>query len=392
MKAKIYAMLVCAMFAAAVLPSVSAAATTLNVVDDEEIYVFAEYNHTAADIKELLGLSLDENDMLYISYYNTSWEESGVGGGTMNHTSTTPTKDSNDIVWFNINIVNPTTLEKQVNFTNRQVFFDDATITDANFDDAKTALLINDTYDDDNFYFIVTIPDGVEFTHGDYSYVYDDNNWTINDEDGDEVGNITSWEHNESRNVYAMNLTDDDKSHQLVIYSDDLHATSTAVSAKRITATKYWGLSQTKVDYTMNTEATDDYSLITSSDGYVAFDVFKDYGGWLGAKWAGGSTKFKMSADSFSYDSSPIWQFWGPTWTEIETHESEINGIKVGTIEYIYLSKDTGEEDTDEIFKDNYGVITSKGEATTVSGLDVFFMYTSRTPEAVAASRATNFA
>jgi hypothetical protein len=188
-----------------------------------------------------------------------------------------------------------------------------------------------------------------------------------------------------------MNLSDDDNSHQIVFYDDALHGTSTTVTAKRVTAAKFWIWPDTTATYSMETEATTEYSMFTSEDGYVAFDVYNDYGGYLG-KYSGGKTAFKMTSDSFKYETTPWYKIWGTEWTDIDTHESEINGIKVGVIEYIYLSEDTGAEDNNEILKDNLGVITSKGEATTVSGFNIIRMWTSRTPEAVAYLKTTNFA
>ena len=385
MKAKkICAMLVCAMFAATVLPTVSAAATILTAVEDEDIYVIMEdYNYTADDLSELLGMSLDEDDTLYISYYSQAEVE------VLTHASDTPTKDSNDIVWFDVD------LELMSN-TTRQIFFSDEAITDANYDEANTALCMNVTVSDSNFIYIVTIPDGVEFTYGDYSFIYDNNNFTVNDEDGDEKGGLTNWTYNSTFKAWGMNYSDDDKSHQIAFYGDDLHATSTAVTGKRVTTKKWWLLPDTTATYTMDTETTTEYNLFTSTDGYVAFNVYEDYSGysWWG-RALGKDTKFKMSADSFKYETTASWKFWDLTgeWTEISTHESEINGIKVGVVEYIYLSEDTGTEDTDEIMKDNFGAITSKGSATTVSGIvNMFKMGTSRTPDAVVSTRSTNFA
>ena len=382
MKEKICIMLVFALCVATGLPSVSATATTLSTVEDEDIYVIADaYNYTSDDIKELLGLSLDENDVLYLSYYN--WTGMDLGpGGVFNHTSVTPTKDSNDIVWFNIDL--------DINWTNRQIFFDDATITADNYDEAKTGLMINSSWSETEFVYIVTIPDDLEFTYEDYTYKYEDNNFTIIDEDGDEIGNISSWEYNSTYDVYAMNLTDDAKSHQLVVIGEELQATSTSSVGKRTTAERFWILPDSTTSYSMESEVTDGYNIYTSTDGYLAFDVVNDKSGWWGAQILGGKTEFKMDADTLQYAKS---KYWGLSydWTEITTHNAEIGGVDIGLIEYIYLSKDTGDEDSDEVLRDNHGVLTSRGSETSVSGLNWFRMGGTRTPEAVLSARTVSF-
>lgn len=364
-------LLTCLMFAATALPSVSAAATTLTTVDYEDIYVVIARNQTADDISELLGLSLDKDDTLYLSYYN-------ITDGVLVHNSTAAYEDSDDVVWFNLSM--PTAhVNWTINLTNRQCYFSDEAITDANYGEASTGLLINETISDETFVFIVTIPDGVEFEYDDNFFTYEDNQMTVLDDDGDEIANISSYEYNSTYKVYGMNYSDDDSSHQIAVVAKDIHGTATAVTGKRVTSHK-WYWFDTAIAYTINTESTTGYNIFTSEDGYLAFNVYKDTG-FVSQYY--GKTAFRMTADSLKYDASPIWKFWGSDWISITAHESAIKGIKIGLIEYIYISEKTGAEDNDEILRDNYGVVTSRGVSTSCTGfLEYVSMWTTKTPDA----------
>jgi len=375
---KIVSMLVLLTMLATVLPSVNAASTigTLTTVDDKEVNVLVEKNMTSADLSELIGLSLDEDDTLYISYFNTT--------GVATHTSFSPVQDSDDIVWWNISITD-------MNASTRKIFFDDETLTAANYLEASPALYVNQTVDADTFAFIVTIPDGVTFTFGKYSFEFDgDENMTVYDSDGDETGNLSSYEYASTYKVYGMNYSDDSSSHQIVFVDETPHDTATAATGKRVTVSK-WYWFDTKVDYAMSTESTTDYNMFTTESGYLAFDVYNDYTGFLG-KYTGGTVPFRMTASSLEYGTKKWYTPWKTTWTAVSTSESEVSGIKIGLIEYIYLSEETGAEEHDELLRDNYGVVCSRGTATTVSGiLNIVKMMTSRTPEAVVNTDALSF-
>lgn len=365
MKAKILATLVCLMFVATVLPSVSATATTLTTVTDPDIFVFGNYNYTAADVGEIFGLSLDKDDTLYLGYYNATL--------VYTTTSITPYEDSDEVAWFDINVTDS-------HLTNKHAYFsDEAMATETAAQEKTSALFINETYSTSKYVFIVTIPDGVTFTVGKNSFLYDSENLTVYDNNGKETGNVSSWNMTNYSGVYTMDLNTSTTSHQIVVIDDDIHATATAVAGKRVTAAK-WYWFDTAVAYSMNQEATTEYSILSSEDGYLAFDVLKD-SGYL-SQYVAGKTAFRMTADTLKYETTPWYNFWGTTWTTIATHEAALAGIKIGMIEYIYKVDGTGSE-VDVITRENYGVVTSVGVATAASGLEYFTCWTTKTPAVV---------
>ena len=356
-------MLLCAVMVATAIPSVSATATTLTTVSDEDIYVMLEGNQTSDDVSELIGLSLDETDTLYVSYYNRTTE-------LVVDTSFVPTQDADEVVWFDIEL-------PEISAIQHQIWFSDEAITD--YADVSSALYINETVDDTTNVYIVTIPDGVMFTYDENGYEYGDECFEVTDSDGDEAGNITSYNYSTDFAVYGMNLTED-SSHQLVIVTDELETTAVAAAGKRVTDHK-WYWFDTAVPYSMSTESTTDYNIFGSSDGYVAFNVYKDTG-YL-SKYIGGKTPFRMTENTLQYGTHKWYWPFSTTWTTVSTHEAAISGIKLGVVERIWMSEATGANENNEYLKDNYGVITSKGAATTVSGFDILKMGTSRTPQAV---------
>ncbi len=366
-KQKIYATLVALVMVATVLPSVSATTTvgTLATVDDKNVDVLIERNSTAADINEMIGLSLDETDTLYISYYNVT--------NVQLNASFTAFEDSDEVVWFNVSITD-------MNETNRKCYYDDEVISDVT--DASPALYVNETISDSDFCFIVTIPTDTEFTYGDYSFKYDDENFTVYDEDGDDIANLTSYYYHNSSGIYTLNLSDDSSSHQIVIVADDLHDTATTASGKRVTGKTLWVWPKTEA-FTMSSEVTSEYSLFSTSSGYLAFDVYNDYGGMFG-KYVGGKTGFRMTADEFKYE-VPKWHRLSSTLTDINTYEVTISGISIGLIKYFYIDEGSG-DDNDEVKLENWGVLCSKGTSTAVSGLGYMTMGGTRVPEAVVAT------
>jgi hypothetical protein len=377
----ILAMLVICMFAATALPAVSAAPTVMSSVDDATTYVFASYNYTAADVSNIFGLSMSDTDTLYVWYYV---------GTTLTKATITPTVDAKDIVWFNVDITNG-------NPTNRQAFFSDTDETDP-VADATEALFINASYSDKDIMYIVTIPDGVTFTYDKYNYVFDTDTFAVTNAKDDDEGNITSFEYFVTTGVYATNLSDDTTSHQLVIVSKDgLHGkTAVPVTAKGIDKVnlKPWYLGgatlSTKTTYTMTKETTTEYAIYTSEDGKVAFNVQKDTG--IISKYLGGKTEFKMTATDFQYNAKPWWKIWVTSeWTNVPTHATTVDGIQVGQIEKIYLSEKTGEEKHNEILRENYGVLCSRGVPTTASGLDIVTKGFTETPDAFVDTGTTVF-
>ncbi len=377
---KIWSTLVCLVLVATALPSVSATATigTLSTVEDNVAYVMVERNQTADDLSTLLGISLDEDDTLYVSYYNESTETEGTGGGTLTHTSFSPTQDSDDVVWFNLSITD-------MNLSKRQVYFDDETISDTNYNDAKEALYINASISDETRIYIITVPDGVTFEYEDNGILYDEDekNFSILDEDGEEVGNLTSFNYSSTYNVYALNISDADSSHRLVVVDTEIQGTTTAATGSRIVEDSWIPYMDTLEPYTMEVETTSDYNIFSSEEGYVSFDIYNDYSGFFG-KYIGGSTPFRMSATTLEYGSRETWTFWKTTWTEVTTDAASISDIDFGIIEYIYVEEASGSDEYDVIHKDNFGVITSIGSATTTTGImNIARMWTTRTPEAV---------
>ena len=370
-KAKIYATLVALVMIATVLPSVSATSTigTLATVDDKNIDVLIERNSTASDISEMIGLSLDKDDTLYVSYYNVTDVQLNATFAAF--------EDSDDVVWFNVSITD-------MNATNRKVWFDDEAI---DLDTASPALYVNESISDSDFCFVVTIPTDTEFTYGDYSFKYDDENFTVYDEDGDDIANLTSYYYHNSSGIYTLNLSDDSSSHQIVIVADDIHDTATAASGKRVTGKTLWVWPKTEA-YTMSSEVTADYSLFTTTSGYLAFDVYNDYGGML-AKYIGGKTGIRMTESDFKYE-MPKWMGLSSTLTDISTYGATISGINMGLIKYFYIDEGSGSDD-DEVKFENYGVICSKGASTAVSGLGYLTMGGTRIPEAIIATGNANF-
>ena len=366
MKAKILATLVCLVLVATALPSVSATAVTLTTVTDPDIYVFGNYNYTAADIGEIFGLSLDKDDTLYLGYYNTT--------EVYTTTSITPTEDSDDVAWFDINI-------SDKHATNAHAYFADEAIADEDTaqDEGTEALLINETYSTSKYVFIVTIPDGVTFTVDKHSFLYDDENFTVYNDKGKETGNVSSWNATNYSGVYTMDINSSSTSHQIVVVDDEIHATATAVAGKRITAAK-WYWFDTATAYSMNTEATSDYNILSSEDGYVAFNIYKDSG--LFSKYIGGKTAFRMTTDSLTYESTPWYKFWGSDWTPITTHSSVWDGIGIGLIEYIYKVDGSGDA-VDVITRENYGVVTAVGATASSAGMDYLTCGTTRIPKVI---------
>lgn len=374
-KQKIYATLVCAMFVGAALPSVSAASTigTLSTVDDKNVNILLERNNTAGDITEMIGLSLDETDTFYVSYYNTT--------GTMLHTSFSAYEDNDSVVWFNVSITD-------MNATNRKCYFDDETISDSNYDETSPALYINSTVNDETMAFVVTIPSDVTFEYDDYGFKYDSENITVLDDDGDEIDNLSSYVYDNTTGIYTMNLSDSTSSHQIVIVTDEIHDSATAATGKRVTKNPWYWLAST-TPFTMNTESTTNYDMFTMSGGYLAFNVYNDYSGML-AKYVGGKTGFRMTNNSFMYE-KPKWLGLSSTMTTISTREVEMSGITMGIIERMYVEEGSG-SDNDEVIFENYGVVCSKGVSTSVSGLDILTMMTTRTPAAKVDTGKASFA
>lgn len=366
MKAKILATLVCLVLVATALPSVSATAITLTTVTDPDIYVFGNYNYTAADIGEVFGLSLDKDDTLYLSYYNTTEVYTTVG--------ITPTEDSDDVAWFDVNI-------SDKHATNAHAYFADEAMADEDTaeDEGTEALLINETYSTSKYVFIVTIPDGVTFTVDKHSFMYDDENFTVYDSKGKETGNVSSWNATNYSGVYTMDINSSSTSHQIVVVDDEIHATATAVAGKRVTAAK-WYWFDTATAYSMNTESTTDYNIISSEDGYVAFNIYKD-SGFL-SKYVAGKTAFRMTTDTLTYETTPWYNFWGSTWATITTHSSVWDGIGIGLIEYIYKVDGSGDA-VDVITRENYGVVTAVGVAVSSAGMDYLTCGTTRTPKLI---------
>jgi hypothetical protein len=364
MKTKILATLVCLVMVATAIPSVSAAATVLTTVDEPESYVMLEANCSSGDIDELLGLSLTDADTLYVSYYNTT--------GSLVDTSFTCVVDADEEVWFNVTL-------PAINATWRQVWFSDEAITD--YDATDCALFVNETIDEDTNVFIITIPDGVTYVYDDYGYAYEDEAFTVT-EDGDDVGNVSSYNYSSNYSVYGFDLSDDDTAHQLVVVTDDVQGTATAVAGKRVTVNK-WYWFDTTVPYSMDVETGTDYNIFTAPDGYVAFNVYKDYAGMFG-KYVGGKIPFRLTTEGLKYGTHKWYWPFSTTWTTVSSSEAAIAGIKFGTIEKIWLSEETGANDINEILRDYSGVITSKGVSTATSGLEYLTMFSARTPEAVA--------
>jgi hypothetical protein len=371
MKTKLIAMLVCLAFVATAIPSVSATAAILTTVDDESVYVMVEGTQTADDVNELLGVSLEDTESLYVSYYNLT--------GVLTATSFVGAADADDIVWFDIELPN-------INVIVHHVYFSDEAIVDVA--DVDEALYVNEPISDETNIFIVTVPTGVVFAYDENGYEYDNDVFVVTDEDGDEIGNITSFNYSAEFNVYGMNLTET-SSHQLVIVTDELMGTTTAAVGKRVTVHKWYWM-DTTAPYSMSVEKNSAYNFIAGTEGYVAFNVYNDYAGLFG-KYLGGKTPFRMTADTLEYGTHHWYWPFTTTWNSIATHEASIAGVKIGLVERIYISEETGAEDNDEILRDNYGIITSKGVSTGASGLEYLTMGTTKVSEAVIDTGATIF-
>jgi len=370
---KILSMLVCILFVATALPTVSATPTAMSTeASTDSSYVFTSYNYTAADAAVIFGLDLGKTDSLYIWYYNAGNVLTATGAiGAY--------QDSNDILWFDVNIT--------TNATNCHAFFNDADITDL-ADVATTAteaLYVNAPFDKKDQMFIVTIPAGVSFEYNKNFYSYDSSDIAVVDKDGNDLTNISSFEYNADVGVYAMNVSDDATDHQIVIVDTTVHGTgATAVTAKYVDSAteKPWYLGgkylSAKTTYSMTQEACTGYSVFSGEK--VAFDVKKDSG--LISKYIGGKTEFLMSADSVKYQSTPWYKFWGTDWSVMSEKAADVDGIKVGVIEHIYLSEKTGEHKTNEVLRANWGVIASSGVAESSSGLEILTKGTTKTPVA----------
>jgi hypothetical protein len=367
-KSKICATLVALVMAVAVLPAVNAAPTTLNTVDDESTSVIFSANMTADDISELLGLSLDEEDSLWIYYNESTYEIQAY-------------EDGDEIVWFDL-----TAITKDDNVC--KALYSDEEEDDWD-EDGTEVLFVNEVPTDEKFLYIVTIPEGVEFTYDDYTYFYDDENISVEDDDGDEAGNISSFEYFEDGDVYAMNVSDDDTSHQIVIITDDsIHGSgATAITGEAIEedALKPWYLGgkwlSPKETFTMKTSSNADYNMMTSNDGYVSVNVHKDNG--LLSQYVGGKTQLRISEDNFQYNDKQWYEVWKTAeWKDVGSNEVTIDGINIGLIEKVYMSEETGEEENDEYLRDNFGVICSKGVAESTSFSEMLTKGLERTPEA----------
>lgn len=365
-KSKIYATLVALVMAVAVLPAVNAAPTTLNTVDDESTSVIFSANLTADDISELLGLSLDEEDSLWI-YYNASTYEIEAF------------EDGDEIVWFDL-----TTIPKDDNVC--LALYSDEEEDDWD-EDGTQALFVNEVPTDEKFLYIVTIPEDVKFTYDDYTYFYDDENISVEDDDGDEAGNISSFEYFEDGDVYAMNVSDDDTSHQIVIITDDsIHGSgASAVTGKAIEeeGLKPWYLGgkwlSPKETFTMKASSASDYEMFTGDD-YVSVNVHKDSG--LLSQYVGGKTELRISSDTFQYNDKQLYEIWKTAeWKDVGSNEVTIDGINIGLVEKIYMSEETGEEENDEFLRDNFGVICSKGAPQSTSMSEWITKGLERTPD-----------
>jgi hypothetical protein len=110
------------------------------------------------------------------------------------------------------------------------------------------------------------------------------------------------------------------------------------------------------------------------------------------SRYLGGKTELKLSEDEFQYNSKKWYEVWKTSdWKDVGAHEAEIDGIKVGLIEYIYLSEETGDEDNDEIIRSNYGMLCSRGTATDTSWMETLTKGLQRTPDASAFDGTTVF-
>ena len=382
-KAKIYATLVCLVMVATALPSVSAAPSAMSTVEDESLYVFMAYKYTADDVNEIFGLSLDDEDELFIWYFNTT--------GVLTEVNCSAVEDSDEVVWFDLSGITDR------HATNCQSFFSDED-EDEPIEDAQEALFVGDVPTDETFIYIVTIPEGVKYEWDDYTYFYEDENISVEDDDGDEYCNISSFEYNDDLGVYAMNVSDDDTSHQIVIITDDgIHGSgASAVAGQAIEAEnlKPWYLGgkwlSPKTTYSMKSEVKTGYSLFTSESGYCAVNVYKDTG--LLSQYVGGKTQLKLSEDEFKFNSKKWYEVWKTSdWEDVGAHEATIDGINVGLIEYVYLSEETGAEDNDEIIRENFGVLCSRGTATDTSWMETLTKGLQRTPDASAYDGTTVF-
>ncbi|MEF8806264.1 MAG: hypothetical protein V5A63_19520 [Bacteroides sp.] len=373
MKAKkVLGTLVALMMLTVVLPSTVSATEIgkLSTVETKEENVIVNDNFTSSSLKELSGLSLSDSDTLYVSYYNAT--------NTLVHGSASAYKDSNDVVWFNVSSIIST-----ANSTNRQAFFSDEEITDSNYANASEALLVNETISEDKSLYTVTIPGDTKFTYDKYQYKYNSSDIVIYDDEGNEKGNITSFEYNSTRGVYAFNVSKDDTVHKIAFIAKTPHTDSTEVTGERVVKDSWIPFMDTTEKYTMKKESTDEYTFFSSDDGYIAFDVYDDYGtinkympSALGLK-----TKFIMSNDSLKYEKSKYLGL-SKTWQDISAHEAGMSGLNMGLVKVVEFDSADSSDESDEYTKYNYGIIISKGEETSVSGLDYITMWTSRVPTA----------
>ena len=379
--AKIYATLVALVMVATVLPSVSAAPTAMSSVDDESTYLFAAMNYTADDVKELFGLSLDEDESLWLWYYNE--------GMVLTEIEIEAYEDGDEIVWFDVSEI------ADKNITYCQAFFSDEDEDDP-AEDATEALFVNEVPTDEKFIYIITIPDGVKYEYDDYTYFYDDENISVEDDDGDEYANISSFVFNADLDVYAMNVSDDDTSHQIVIITDDsIHGSgAAAVSGKYIDEEdlKPWYLGgkwlSPKTTYSMKQEQKGGYTLLTGDK--VAANVYKDTG--MLSQYIGGKTNLRMNEDSFQYNDKKWYEVWkSAEWKDVGAHEISIDSINIGLIEYIYLSEETGAEDNDEVIRGNFGLLCSRGTASDAGITEMFTKGLSKTPDIMATGDTTIF-